>query len=77
MRDSHRTLGMSHMYASAEGEVLAHLVDTLDSLLNICRTLFGTAGWLEVEAPGSPVSAESEVAPHAEVEKRDEWHGAG
>jgi hypothetical protein len=70
MRDSERVLGMSHMYTSAEGEVLAYLVDTLDSLLNIGRTLFGTAEWL-TEAPA--VSADfstSEVAPVAELEKR-------
>lgn len=75
MRESHRALGMSHMYASAEGEMLAYLVDTLDSLLNIGRTLFGTAEWL-TEAPVSADSSSSEVAPHAEVEKRDVWHGA-
>jgi hypothetical protein len=75
MRDSERVLGMSHMYTSAEGEVLAYLVDTLESLLNIGRTLFGTAEWL-TEAPVSADSSISEVAPNAELEKRDEWHGA-
>lgn len=55
--------------------MLAYLVDTLDSLLNIGRTLFGTAEWL-TEAPMSADSSSSEVAPHVELEKRDVWHGA-
>jgi hypothetical protein len=75
MRDSPRVLGMSHMYTSAEGVVLAYLVDTLDSMLNIGRTLFGTAEWL-TEAPVSAESSTSEAAPHAELGKRDELHGA-
>jgi hypothetical protein len=71
MRDSQRALGMSRIYASAEGEVLAYLVETLENLLGIGRTLFGTAEWL-TEAP---VAADSEVAPHAEAEKQNGWHG--
>ena len=72
MRDSQRALGMSRMYASAEGEVLAYLVDTLEGLLGIGRTLFGTAEWLtEV-----PVSPDPEVAPAAESEKLNGYHGA-
>jgi len=72
MHDSERALGMSRMYASAEGEVLAYLVDTLEGLLGIGRTLFGTAEWLtEV-----PVSPDPEVASAAESEKPNEQHGA-
>jgi len=71
MYDSQRALGMSRMYASAEGEVLAYLVHTLEDLLGIGRTLFGTAEWLtEV-----PVSPDPEVAPAAESEKPNEHHG--
>jgi len=71
MHDSQRALGMSRIYASAEGEVLAYLVETLENLLGIGRTLFGTAEWL-TEAP---VAAESEVAPHGEGREADGWHG--
>ncbi|KAI9510385.1 hypothetical protein F5148DRAFT_592931 [Russula earlei] len=60
MRQSPRTLGLSHAYTAAEGEVLAHLVDTLESLLAISRSLFGTAEWL----PEEPAPATSETVPH-------------
>jgi hypothetical protein len=59
------------MYASAEGEVLASMVDTLEELLGIGRTLFGTAEWLM----GVPVSPDPEVAPAAESEKPSEHYG--
>lgn len=72
MRDSQRVLDMSRVYASAEGEVLAYLVDTLEGLLGIGRTLFGTAEWLT----GVPLSPDPEVAPAAEPEKPNEHHGA-
>jgi hypothetical protein len=71
MYDSQRALGMSRMYVSAEGEVLAYLVDALEGLLGIGRTLFGTAEWLT----DVPVSPDLEVAPAAESEKPNEHHG--
>ena len=49
MGHSKRVLGLSHMYSIAEGEVLENLVDTLERLLDISRTLFGTAEWLTGE----------------------------
>jgi len=69
MRQSQRVPGLSHVYASAEGEVLAYLVETLESLLNIGRTLFGTAEWLT----GESTPTESEMTSHADP--HDEWHG--
>jgi len=71
MRDSQRALGMSRIYASAEGEVLAYLVETLENLLCIGRTLFGTAEWL-TEAP---VATDSEVAHSCGGREADGWHG--
>lgn len=72
MRHSQRMHGLSHVYASAEGEVLAYLVETLESLLNTGRILFGTAEWLT----GERTPAESEMAPHAEPpQTHHEWHG--
>ncbi|THH09172.1 hypothetical protein EW146_g8766 [Bondarzewia mesenterica] len=47
--DSH-ALGLSIVYAFAESEILEDLVDTMEDLLDICRSLFGTAAWL-VEVP--------------------------
>jgi hypothetical protein len=68
MRHSKRVLGLSHLYGFAEGEVLEDLVDTLERLLSISRTLFGTAEWLTGEfAP--------EVGAHADSVIRHEWHG--
>ena len=67
MRQSKRVLGLSHLYGFAEGEVLEDLVDTLERLLGISRTLFGTAEWLiEESAP--------EVGPHPDSVVRHEWH---
>jgi hypothetical protein len=68
MRNSKRVLGLSHLYGFAEGEVLEDLVDTLERLLNICRTLFGTAEWLTGESA-------SEVGAHVDSVIRHEWHG--
>ncbi|KAH9056632.1 hypothetical protein EDB87DRAFT_1675958 [Lactarius vividus] len=51
MRTSKRVLGLSHLYGFAEGEVLEDLVDTVERLLGISRTLFGTAEWLTGEPP--------------------------
>ncbi|KAH9174246.1 hypothetical protein EDB89DRAFT_2067893 [Lactarius sanguifluus] len=51
MRHSKRVLGLSHLYGFAEGEVLEDLVDTVERLLSISRTLFGTAEWLTGEPP--------------------------
>jgi len=70
MRLSQRELGLLHLYASAEGEVLAYLVDTLESVLGIGRTLFGTAEWLT----GGPMSVNSGMVRDAEPETHHEWH---
>jgi len=69
MRHSKRVLGLSHLYGFAEGEVLEDLVDTLEQLLGISRTLFGTAEWLTGESA-------PEVGAHADSVVRHEWHGA-
>jgi hypothetical protein len=70
MCQSQRELGLSHLYVSAEGEVLIYLVDTLESLLGIGRTLFGTAEWLT-----GPVLVNSGMVPDAEPEMHHGWHG--
>jgi hypothetical protein len=69
MSHSQRELGLSHLYASAEGEVLAYLVDALESLLGTGRTLFGTAEWLT-----GGLSVNSGRIPDAEPETHHEWH---
>jgi hypothetical protein len=71
LHQSQRAHGLSRVYASAEGEVLAYMVDTLENLLNICRTLFGTAEWLT----GEPIPADSEVSTPTDP-IHHEWHGA-
>jgi hypothetical protein len=67
MRHSKRVLGLSHLYSFAEGEVLEDLVDTLERLLGISRTLFGTAEWLIGESA-------PEVGAHPDSVVRHEWH---
>ena len=69
MRHSKRDLGLSYLYGFAEGEVLEDLVDTLERLLGISRTLFGTAEWLTGESA-------PEVGAHVDSVVRHEWHGA-
>jgi hypothetical protein len=69
MRLSQRELGLPHLYVSAEGEVLIYLVDTLESLLDIGRTLFGTAEWLT-----GPVMVNSGVVIDAEPDTHHGWH---
>ncbi len=69
MHHSKRVLGLSHLYGFAEGEVLEDLVDTVERLLGISRTLFGTAEWLTGESA-------PEVGAHVDSVVRHEWHGA-
>ncbi|KAH9025176.1 hypothetical protein EDB85DRAFT_2179551 [Lactarius pseudohatsudake] len=68
IRHSKRVLGLSHLYGFAEGEVLEDLVDTVERLLGISRTLFGTAEWLTGEPP-------PEVGAHVDTVVRHKWHG--
>ncbi|KAH9977258.1 hypothetical protein BGW80DRAFT_1435937 [Lactifluus volemus] len=68
LHQSQRAHGLSRVYASAEGEVLLYMVDTLENLLNICRTLFGTAEWLTGPA-------DSEVSTLTDPKIHHEWHG--
>jgi hypothetical protein len=72
MRHSERVLGLSHLYGFAEGEVLEDLVDTLERLLGISQTLFGTAEWLTLGLTGESAP---EVGAHADPVVRHEWHG--
>jgi hypothetical protein len=62
-RTSRRELGLSHLYVAAEGEVQSYLVDTLENLLSIGRSLFGTAQWLT-----GPLSVQSAIDPDDEPE---------
>jgi len=69
MHISPRELGLSHLYVAAEGEVQSYLVDTLENLLSIGRSLFGTAEWLT-----GPLSIHSVIEPDDEPEHHG-WHG--
>jgi hypothetical protein len=71
MHISQRDLGLSHLYAVAEGEVLSYLVDALEDLLSIGRSLFGTAEWLT----GGPLLVHSAIDPDDEPEGHHVWHG--
>ncbi|KAI0317761.1 hypothetical protein OF83DRAFT_100961 [Amylostereum chailletii] len=42
--------GLPLAYTCAETKILGGMADTMESLLDVCRTLFGTATWLEPEA---------------------------
>ncbi|KAI0262972.1 hypothetical protein BC834DRAFT_1027888 [Gloeopeniophorella convolvens] len=68
-------LGLAGVYAAAEAEVLAHLVETLEGLLNVCRALFGTAAWL-TEGPrhAGSVAVAAGTAP-ADDGTLHEWDG--
>jgi hypothetical protein len=70
MHISQRELGLSHLYVAAEGEVQSYLVDTLENLLSIGRSLFGTAEWLT----GGPLSVRSAIDPDDD-EAHHGWHG--
>jgi len=71
MHNSQRELGLSRLYLAAEGEVLSYLVDTLENMLSIGRTLFGTAEWLT----GGALSVHLEMDPDDDPEGHHEWHG--
>lgn len=71
MRNSPRELGLSHLYVAAEGEVQSYLVEALENLLSIGRSLFGTAEWLT----GGPLSVHSAIEPDDELEGHHGWHG--
>ena len=49
-------LGLSLVYAFAEQEVMQHLVDTLEELLELTGQLFGTSAWLTHETHFSRTS---------------------
>jgi hypothetical protein len=72
MHISQRELGLSHLYVAAEGEVLSYLVDTLENLLGIGRSLFGTAEWLTT---GVPLSVHSTIDSDDDPEGHHGWHG--
>jgi len=70
MHISQRELGLSHLYVAAEGEVQSYLVDTLENLLSIGRSLFGTAEWLR-----GPLLVQSVIDPDDEPDGHHGWHG--
>ena len=53
-------LGLSLVYAFAEQEVMQHLVDTLEELLDQTGLLFGTSAWLMHETHFSRTSTMEE-----------------
>ncbi|KAH7921497.1 hypothetical protein BV22DRAFT_1038618 [Leucogyrophana mollusca] len=62
IEDDKSFAGLSLVYSLAEREVMKDMVDTLESLLELCRQLFGTSAWLthawprisNDEGPGTP-----------------------
>ena len=70
MHISERKLGLSHLYVAAEGEVQSYLVDTLEDLLSIGRSLFGTAEWLT-----GALLVHSAIDSDDESEGHHGWHG--
>lgn len=59
MEEPH-ALGLSLVYAFAEQEVMQHLVDTLEELLEQTGQLFGTSAWLTHETHFSRTSTVEE-----------------
>ncbi|KAF8837834.1 hypothetical protein BDN67DRAFT_997945 [Paxillus ammoniavirescens] len=46
IQEDKSTMQLSLVYSLAEREVMKDMVDTLEGLLESCRTLFGTSAWL-------------------------------
>ncbi|KAI0060839.1 hypothetical protein BV25DRAFT_1827399 [Artomyces pyxidatus] len=63
-RQDTQALGLSLVYAFAESEMLKDLVDALERLLGICRSLFGTAAWLDERRRPEDTLPMDEVGPH-------------
>ncbi|CCM06383.1 uncharacterized protein FIBRA_08642 [Fibroporia radiculosa] len=58
-------MGLSLVYAFAEQEVLRHMVDTLEELLELTGRLFGTSAWMTNEQHMSMASVAEDPGDHA------------
>ena len=57
-------LGLSAVYAFAEQQVMRNMVDTLESLLDITGSLFGTSAWLTQDSAWSRGTTVQEEGEH-------------
>ena len=55
-------MGLSLVYAFAEGEVMNDIVDTMEELLDLSRQLFGTSAWLTTQQPWPELSVQEETS---------------
>ena len=47
-------MGLSPAYALVEGEIMMAMVDTLEAITELCRSLFGSAEWAVPSHAGTP-----------------------
>ena len=48
-----RSMVLSPVYAFVEGELMQAMVDVLDETAEVCRSLFGSSDWLQVDRRGT------------------------
>jgi hypothetical protein len=53
MRKDNHSMLLSPVYAFAEGELMQAMVDVLDETAEVCRSLFGSSDWLQVDRRGT------------------------
>lgn len=49
MPENFRALGLSPVYAFVEGEIMKAMVDALEDIVELSRSLFGSLDWLSIE----------------------------
>lgn len=52
-----RPMGLSPAYALVEGEIMKAMVDNLEAMTELCRSLFGSAEWAVPSHAGTRVSS--------------------
>ena len=50
-------MGLSPAYALVEGEIMKSMVDTLEAMTELCRSLFGSAEWAVPSQAGTRLSS--------------------
>lgn len=55
-------MGLSLVYAFAEGEVMNDIVETMEELLDLSRHLFGTSAWLTTQQPWPELNVHEEIS---------------
>ena len=63
-------MGLSPAYALVEGEIMKSMVDTLEAMTELCRSLFGSAEWAVPSHAGTRVSS---PAISRQVSREDPW----